>query len=80
MLRFKQFIETYPNGYKGNKKSDKPKPRLPKNLLEAKSTCMISKWDLMKWIAEDKGETLEVKLNNDGSVTFQFIEVEIEFD
>lgn len=80
MLGFKQFIETYPNGYKDNKKSDKAKARLPKNLLEAKSTYMISKWDLMKWIEEDRGETLEVKLNKDGSVTFRFVEVEIEFD
>jgi hypothetical protein len=89
MLTFKQFIARHPNGQ--NQKPQKPKKlsveaQIRKNLREAEikadneSIYTLSKWDLIKWIAEEEGDTLGVEFNKDGTVTFQFVDVEIDFD
>ena len=85
MLTFKQYIARYPAGHKpkqSNKKALSVEAQIRKNLREAEkeSIYTISKWDLMKWIAEEEGDTVEIGFKKDGTVTFQFVDVDIRVE
>ena len=85
MLTFKQYIARYPAGHKPKQGNEKPlsvEAQIRKNLREAEreSIYTISKWDLIQWIAEDEGDTVGVEFKKDGTVTFQFVDVEIEVE
>ena len=85
MLTFKQYIARYPAGHKPkqrNKKALSVEAQIRKNLREAEkeSIYTISKWDLMKWIAEEEGDTVEIGFKKDGTVTFQFVDVDIRVE
>ena len=82
MLSFKQYLQKYPNGDKAKSSSKSQKKILKDRLSETvkqvpEQGTAMSKWDLIRLIAEDEGETVVVELNQD-RVIFQFVEVEIE--
>lgn len=82
MLSFKQYLAQYPHGHKA-KTNRQPLQKISKRCFsEAKKegsdqASTISKWDLIRLIADDSGETVRVELQKD-RVIFSFVEVEIE--
>lgn len=92
MLSFKQYLQHYPNGHKPKKpnrlfslrqikQSLYPKLREDNNPYtkgdSASNPATMSKWDLIKLIAQDEGETVAVTLTDDG-IQFDFVSVDIE--
>ena len=82
MLSFKQYIAKYPNGHKA-KSTRSSLQKILKNRLSEASTqnadqgSTMSKWDLIRLIADDPGETVLVALKKD-CVIFSFVDVEVE--
>ena len=82
MLSFKQYLAQYPNGHKAKAKNTLLQKIHRKCVSEAAKqgsdqASTISKWDLIRLIADDSGETVRVELQKD-RVIFSFVEVEIE--
>lgn len=82
MLSFKQYLAQYPHGHKAKTKKSSVQHFDKKRLSEADNESedqrsTISKWDLIRLIADDPGETVMVEFQKD-RVIFSFVEVEIE--
>jgi hypothetical protein len=82
MISFKQYLQKYPNGHKAKSTRKSLQKILKDRLSEAakqgpEQGTAMSKWDLIRLIAQDEGETVMVELEKD-RVIFQFVEVEIE--
>lgn len=92
MLSFKQYLQHYPNGHKAKKPNRLSSLRQLKQSLHPKlkeennpymkgnsasNPALMSKWDLIKLIAQDEGETVAVTLTDDG-ICFDFVSVNIE--
>jgi hypothetical protein len=82
MLSFKQYLAQYPHGHKAKTNQSFLQHFDSRRLSETESRSgdqgsTISKWDLIRLIAEDPKETVMVELKKD-SVVFSFVDVEIE--
>ena len=79
MMTFKQFVSNHPVKPFGFKPSIS---HIQKRLKEAKDQSevplMMSKWDVLKWMANEDRETVEVSFDGSGSFTLRFVEVEID--
>lgn len=81
MLSFKQYLARYPNGHKAKSNSLPLQKILNKRLTEASAqspdqASPMSKWDLIRLIADDSSETVLVELEKD-RVIFSFVDVEV---
>ncbi|MCF7968506.1 MAG: hypothetical protein K9K68_05005 [Methylococcaceae bacterium] len=82
MLSFKQYLAQYPNGHKAKTKRQPLQKILKKRLSESTEQgpyqgSTMSKWDMIRLIADDPSETVLVELKKD-SVVFSFVDVEVE--
>jgi len=82
MLSFKQYLQKYPNGHKAKSSSKSLQKILKNRLSEATEQSSdqgstMSKWDLIRLIADDPSETVLVGLKKD-RVIFSFVDVEVE--
>jgi hypothetical protein len=82
MLSFKQYLAQYPNGHKAKTKRQPLQKILKKRLSESNEQSpdqgsTMSKWDLIRLIADDPSETVLVELEKD-RVVFRFVNVEVE--
>lgn len=91
MLSFKQYIQKHPNGHRAKKTNRLSALRQIKRSLNPKlqeagnpyindkgdNTATLSKWDLIKIIADYDAETVAIELTGNG-IYFDFVDVEID--
>jgi hypothetical protein len=82
MLSFKQYLAQYPDGHKPKTTRQSLQKILKNRLSEAAKRgpdqgSAMSKWDLIRLIADDPSETVLVGLKKD-RVIFSFVDVEVE--
>ena len=82
MLSFKQYLAQYPNGHKAKTNRQSIQKILKKRFSESTQQgpdkgSTMSKWDLIRLIADDPDETVLVELKKD-RVIFSFVDVEVE--
>ena len=82
MLSFKQYLAHYPNGHKSKSNRQSLQKMLKTRLSESNEQgpdqgSTMSKWDLIRLIADDPDETVLVELKKD-RVVFSFVDVEVD--